>query len=351
MRFGKNPVALFARPSGSAEALYTHRRITKAQKKLFHPTPRGFQPQLALREKRLNQRMGCRSQRRNSQEARLEWFGRCTFTMVMKRLLRAITRGRRLWKQLPADLGGGKICCSPEATLSVLKPGWSSEQALSLFEWARLYVKPGMRIWDLGSNQGLFTFAASSRAEGGEVVAFEPDAFLLSLLESSLATGSHVGAAIDVLPVAVAESVHIARFLISGTDRTLNHLAEVKGNPRMTGARASRSVMVVSLDWLGEHLPAPDLIKIDVEGAEGKVLKGGLKLLNEHRPAVIVEVAEECAGTVSSVFEEAGYLMFDIKAPEKGCIANPAWNTLALPAEKADSWLSGAYETHLINRL
>jgi FkbM family methyltransferase len=246
-----------------------------------------------------------------------------------------ITRNRRLWKQLPADLGGGKICCSPEATLSVLKPGWSSEQALGLFDWARFYVKPGMRIWDLGSNQGFFTFAASFRAVGGEVIAFEPDPFLVSLLESSIATGSHTGASIDVLPLAISDSLHISRFLVSGTDRTLNHLAEVKGNPRMGGTRESRPVMVVTLDWLCQQLAPPDLIKIDVEGAEAKVLSGGLKLLKDHRPTVIVEVAQECAQSVSSLFAEAEYLMFNIKAPQNGSIHIPAWNTLALPAERA----------------
>ena len=231
---------------------------------------------------------------------------------MMRSFLRLASRNRVMWKRLPADLGRGRICCSPEATLSVWKPGWASTQALGLFDWARRYCKPGMRVWDLGANQGLFAFAAASKCgQKGEVIAFEPDPFLISLLERSIASGTHQGAPLSMLPLAVAEDLTLSRFLIAATDRTLNHLAEAKGNPRTGGSRASRTAMVVTLDWLSKQLTPPDLIKIDVEGAEDRVLRGGIELLRAHRPILIVEVAAEC-----------------------GVLASPAWNTLAVPAER-----------------
>jgi FkbM family methyltransferase len=254
---------------------------------------------------------------------------------MMRSLLRLAGRNRMLWKRLPADFGRGRICCSPEATLSVWKPGWASKQAIGLFDWVRCYVKPGMRIWDLGANQGLFSFAAAAKAgPQGEVIAFEPDPYLISLLERSIASGSHQGAPVNVLPLAVAEELAISLFLIAATDRTLNHLAEAKGNPRTGGSRASRRVMVVTLDWLSDQFVAPDLIKIDVEGAEDQVLRGGTELLRAHRPVVIVEVAAECAHSVAETFQAAGYLMLDVRTPERGPLASPAWNTLAVPAER-----------------
>lgn len=255
----------------------------------------------------------------------------------MKNLLRKISGNRRIWKRLPPDLGSGRICCSPEATLSVWKPGWASAQALGLFDWARTYVEPGMRVWDLGANQGLFAFSAAFRAGTlGEVIAFEPDLFLVSLLERSLATRTHLGASVSVLPLAISDSLGIANFLTASTDRTLNHLAEVKGNPRTGGSRFSRPVMTVTLDWLCQQFPPPDLLKIDVEGAEAMTLRGGLELLKQHRPLVIVEVANECELSVSQTFAEVGYLMLDIKNPHNGTLVSPAWNTLAVPAECID---------------
>jgi FkbM family methyltransferase len=134
---------------------------------------------------------------------------------------------------------------------------------------------------------------------------------------------------VSVLPLAVAEELAISPFLIAATDRTLNHLAEAKGNPRTGGSRASRSVMVATLDWLSNQFVPPDLIKIDVEGAEDRVLRDGIELLRAHRPVVIVEVAGECARSVAETLQDADYLMLDVRAPERGPLASPAWYTLA----------------------
>jgi hypothetical protein len=113
---------------------------------------------------------------------------------MMRSLLRLAGKNRVLWKRLPSDFGRGRLCCSQEATLSVWKPGWVSKQAICLFDWARLYVKPCMRVWDLGANQGLFSFGAAAKAgPQGEVIAFEPDLYLISLLDRSIASGSHQG--------------------------------------------------------------------------------------------------------------------------------------------------------------
>ncbi|QVL50085.1 MAG: FkbM family methyltransferase [Thiocapsa sp.] len=259
---------------------------------------------------------------------------------MIRAVLRRLGRNKTIWKRLPPDLGGGRVCCSPEALLSVWKPGWQSKQALVLFDWARRYVRPGMHVWDVGAHQGLFAFAAAAVCGSkGEVVAFEPDPYLVNLMERSIATGSHRGAPVRVLPVAVSDKHAVATFLIAATDRTLNHLATAQGNPRTGGSRASRLVMVATMDWLSEELVPPDLVKIDVEGAEGATLGASLALLKQHRPALIVEVAGENIGTVGDILREADYLMFDVADPRKGPLTSPAWNTLAVPRECKSEYL------------
>jgi hypothetical protein len=100
--------------------------------------------------------------------------------------------------------------------LSMLLPGWRSTQARGLFEWSRRYVRPRMTVWDVGANQGLFTFAASAMAGfEGRVFAFEPDPFLTYLMDRSLSTGTHKGAAITVLPVAVSDPIGFDTFCIA----------------------------------------------------------------------------------------------------------------------------------------
>ncbi|MBT3359055.1 MAG: hypothetical protein HN403_05455 [Rhodospirillales bacterium] len=50
---------------------------------------------------------------------------------------------------------------------------------------------------------------------------------------------------------------------------------------------------MVSLDQLSsDHFP-PDFIKIDIEGGEVSALKGGIRLFEEHRPHMVIEVHGE----------------------------------------------------------
>ena len=252
----------------------------------------------------------------------------------MKAVLRAAARNRVIRKRLPADLGGAPVFCSPDALLSLWKPGWRSEQATALFAWARRFINRGEVVWDIGANQGLFAFAAAAVAgASGHVIAFEPDPFLVALLHRSRRVRSS-GATVDILPVAVGAELGIAGFCVARKDRALNHLASVSGNPRTGGERERFAVVSVTLDWAAQHLPAPDLVKVDIEGAELAVLEhAGPRILHGSRPRWIIEVASENAKRVADILHGAGFRLFDVNAPEEE-IERAAWNTLAVPAER-----------------
>ena len=255
----------------------------------------------------------------------------------MKALLRAVGRNRVVRKRLPRDLGGGLVYCSPDALLSMWTPGWQSEQVLHLFEWAHRFVKPGYVVWDIGANQGLFTFAAAAiSGPSGHVVAVEPDPFLGGLMYRSR-RAQQAETRVDILPVALGNRSGVTTFCVAEKDRALNHLAAVAGNPHTGGDRERFAVMTVTLDWIAQNLPAPDLIKIDVEGAERSVLEhAGLKLLRDVRPRWIVEVAAENVTSIGQILREAHYRLFDADAPDNE-IEWPAWNTLAVPEEKCET--------------
>lgn len=52
----------------------------------------------------------------------------------------------------------------------------------------------------------------------------------------------------------------------------------------------SRTVICRTLDDLAAKHGVPDFVKVDVEGHEVEVVKGGLKTLTEHRPDLYIEV-------------------------------------------------------------
>ncbi len=222
--------------------------------------------------------------------------------------------------------------------LSMLKPGWRSDQARYLFEWARRFLRPGMHVWDVGANQGLFSFAASNVVgKTGRVTAFEPDPILAGLMHRSAATGTHRGGSVAVLTVALSDENGVSEFAIAQTDRALNHLVSVKGNPRTGGSRFVINVLTATGDWIAQQVGPPNFIKIDVEGAECKVIEGLSSVLSSARPLLIVEVAPENSGWMSAALAAHDYCMFDASGGSDEEMAAPAWNTLAVPREVSPS--------------
>ena len=84
---------------------------------------------------------------------------------------------------------------------------------------------------------------------------------------------------IRVMPCAVAEVSGTLSFL-EGDDATEGHLT----------AKGSTSVEVVTLDEMTSNLavPFPDLIKIDVEGAEDRVLVGADRTIRQANPIIFL---------------------------------------------------------------
>jgi hypothetical protein len=92
-------------------------------------------------------------------------------------------------------------------------------------------------------------------------------------------------------------------------------------------------VPTVTLDWLTEHFPPPDIIKIDVEGGEVAALEGGAKLLSDRKPIVHCEVGDEHADAVGSLLRSHGYRFFDGEQAGFPSIVRPSYATIAVADE------------------
>jgi FkbM family methyltransferase len=203
--------------------------------------------------------------------------------------------------------------------------------AKDLFDFAETFVKQGDVVWDIGANVGMFTFAAAFQAKAaGYVAAIEGDTFCVDLLRKSAATQSRDRAKIRVLPVAVSDFVGIAEFHLANRCRSSNYLASSQGSTQTGGVRETVSVMAVTLDWLMDRLSPPRVLKIDVEGAEVNVLRGAERLLSTYKPIILCEVSERNADACAEIFHAHGYSMYDFQNREKGRIARPLFNTLAI---------------------
>lgn len=150
---------------------------------------------------------------------------------------------------------------------------------------------------DIGAQVGLFAcpFGMHLKAGGGRVYAFEPARSNYERLLENLSLNE------------LKDSVSVARIAL-GSEPGKIEMRVMPGSPtnnaigsnmlsahdlaNVDEAEWSREwVDVIRLDaWADEAgLERCDLIKIDVEGADLNVLKGGRKLLESFRPAVLAE--------------------------------------------------------------
>lgn len=184
----------------------------------------------------------------------------------------------------------------------------------------RRLVRPGDTAYDVGANIGLYTrFMAHFGA--GRIVALEPMSENRPLLMDNIALGGLRGRVV-VLPCALADRDGQEALQI---DRVTTGSAALD---RVTGGRASEShaqygvpaatesVEVRRLDALlaeRPEVPAPDVIKIDIEGAEGLCLAGAEETLRVRGPRLVIEMHEPARALRREVvqrLEGLGYFVY-----------------------------------------
>lgn len=255
----------------------------------------------------------------------------------MRRLLERVTRRLIFRRRLPAAFKHVALYVSPAAGLRfIFTPMTRVDPPLLMC--AHEFVRTGDVVWDIGANIGLFSLAAAAcSGAGGAVVALEPDVWSVQLLRRTSAAQPGSIARITVVPVAVASEVALRNFSIARRSTASNALAEY-GSSQMGGVAERHVVPAFNLDWLLTRLPRPDIVKIDVEGAELEVLCNQSRMLYDTRPVIICEVGSQTADLVTRLLTSASYWLFngDKSFSKASMVSRATWNTVAIPKEKKD---------------
>ena len=192
-------------------------------------------------------------------------------------------------------------------------------------------LRQGETFVDVGANFGYFTVLAASRVgPNGRVAAFEANASLQRQLKRSLrmngfeqrvfcadcALGDEDGKDVDLFV-----STDPTQSGISTLVPWRGHVAE--GN--LSPDRTDRITLRTFDAWRDEYgFPAPDVVKIDVEGAELMVLNGMKKLLDEDPPRLIV-CETGLHGRISEWLQPYGYSASLVETYDK----DRAWGNVA----------------------
>lgn len=178
------------------------------------------------------------------------------------------------------------------------------------------FLSEGQRVIDVGANVGYFTVPMGLKVgAGGCVVACEPERGNVDRLHGNVARNGLGN--VDIRPTALG-SYDGETTLRLGDDSAYHTTAAADDLLTITAAHEtgeSMRVPVTRLDTLWKELGTPpiDLIKIDVEGTEFEVLEGGVRLLREQRPWIMLEtehferVAEFLSGLEYACIQPAGF--------------------------------------------
>jgi FkbM family methyltransferase len=231
---------------------------------------------------------------------------------------------------VPSGLGHGLRLSKVDLPLSHAHLGSLAygNLEISVQEAMLRHVAPGSTFYDVGANLGFFALlAARMVGPEGRVYAWEPAPANAAAIRRNVAINGFENVVVEER----AASDHSGRGRLQIVDdQSWSKLEEYGQHP---GTEEILDVELVALDDVvaAGEVPPPDVVKIDVEGAEIAVLAGMEAILREHRPAVICELHETHREFVAHM-SARGYRLINLEGTEPIEEGGASAHALALPA-------------------
>lgn len=172
-------------------------------------------------------------------------------------------------------------------------------------------IPPGSILWDVGANVGIYACYAA-KARGCRVFAFEPSVFNLETLARNIFL-NQLTDRITVVPLPLSDELAVSKFSLTSTDwgAAMSTFAQSYGHDgepirKVFEFSTIGLSMADAVDLL--RIPCPEYIKMDVDGIEHLILKGGLQILRRTK-SVLVEINDRFAfqaDSASQYLREAG---------------------------------------------
>jgi FkbM family methyltransferase len=180
------------------------------------------------------------------------------------------------------------------------------------------FIRKGDVVYDIGANIGLYSRFIVQCFNASCVYAFEPMEQNRSLLAENLKIAG-CSSRVNIVPRAIGNEDGAADFQIddltsnSGTLDAVAHGTASQSRAQYGLAPATVRISVARLDTLveSEGFPKPDVIKMDVEGAEALALEGAKSVLLKYQPRLVIELhSAEVAQQVLKILWSVGYRCF-----------------------------------------
>lgn len=153
-----------------------------------------------------------------------------------------------------------------------------------------MLVESAQTVIDIGANTGLFALLAAKANPRCRVWAFEPVPFIFDMLQANVQLNQLSN--IEGVQLAVSDTTEETKFFVTHT-----HVGIPTDSSSCPGFRSDVEELrlpATSLDDFADRhtLDRIDVLKIDTEATESKVIRGATRTIAKHRPFVICEVLE-----------------------------------------------------------
>jgi FkbM family methyltransferase len=230
----------------------------------------------------------------------------------------------------------GDISVNVDTRYKVERIMWSGTYEPPLYRFLQSRGIAGWSCLDIGANVGAISLMlAKLCGPGAKIYSFEPGPPNLARLRSNLALNPGLSSRVEIIP--------------SGMGAQPSELwwAEEPGNPgnALVSDHGTDRIPITTVDDFvrDRHIQRIDFMKIDVEGMELDVMRGGRDTLNSLRPILYFETlpryvksgtAPTYADMESFLVAECRYQLFKIGPSGELLPANPrrpASYTVAMP--------------------
>ncbi|HQQ96790.1 MAG TPA: FkbM family methyltransferase [Cyclobacteriaceae bacterium] len=193
---------------------------------------------------------------------------------ILADMVRKLLDGRVL-RVLSGPLRGLKLRVTPLIKINNFVLPYEPDKQMAF----DLLLKKDAVFFDVGANIGLHSYFTALKFPEASIYAFEPmpdNAVYIS----------------EVIRLNNLDNIKVIQAAISNeSGKAFFDFSDNNSKGRISEEHTDVSVETYSLDdFVKENAISPDVVKVDVEGAEGKVLEGAVELMKNRPPIFIIEL-------------------------------------------------------------
>lgn len=153
-------------------------------------------------------------------------------------------------------------------------------------------IMPGDIVFDIGAHKGAYlNLLRSCVGKKGTVIGFEPQYLLYEYLSAIKQSSQWSNVIIEHLALSDREGKSNLYIPVNKVIQDSSPGATLLHTKSKEEVMRIEEVDIMTLDqYIEQSHFIPSFLKIDVEGNELNVFKGGLKLLSQYKPKILVEI-------------------------------------------------------------